>query len=118
MIETEVYQPLLPIPEIPVWSERLRQLSRQPLSFCADLPDIAERCEAWWAHDCLDRPVFTGSANKNRCRPITRRLELLDQPAAWFEEVCRHAAAAPRGGCAPLHPGGAAIHAGRPRRQV
>jgi hypothetical protein len=82
---TDLHQPVLPVPELPAWSEQLRQLSRQPLEFCPELPEIARRCEAWWAHDCLDRPVFTAGVNLNPARPITRRYELLHDPDEWFE---------------------------------
>jgi 5-methyltetrahydrofolate--homocysteine methyltransferase len=84
MTAADILQPVIPIPDIPAWSAQLRQLSHQPLELVPDLPEIAARCEAWWAHDCLDRPVFTGSANLNPARPVTRRLELLDQPDEWF----------------------------------
>jgi hypothetical protein len=33
----------------------------------------------------LDRPLFLATANPDPKRPITRRLELLEQPEAWFQ---------------------------------
>ena len=75
----------LPIPERDAWSAQLRALAAQPLEYCPDFPIIAKRFEAWWAHDCLDRPVFVASADTNPQRQILRRLELLDQPDAWFD---------------------------------
>ena len=74
-----------PMPDLSAWSAKMRQVGSQPLAFCEDLPTIAQRLEAWWAHDCLDRPVFTGAADKNPARPITRRYELLDDLDAWFD---------------------------------
>lgn len=76
---------LQPIPEIEIWSRQLREIATQPLENCEDFPIIAQRYEAWWAHDVLDRPVFIASADKNPARPLRRRLELLDQPDAWLE---------------------------------
>jgi hypothetical protein len=63
----------------------LEKIATKPLEFCEDLPNIAERFEAWWAHGVLDRPIFIATANSNPSRPITRRLELLEQPAAWLK---------------------------------
>jgi hypothetical protein len=76
--------PLLPLRDLTQWATCLRQVASQPLEFCPHFPTIAQRFEAWWAHDCIDRPVFIGAANGNPARPITRRLELLDQPDEWF----------------------------------
>ncbi len=67
------------------WSRQLTDLATRPLENCPDFPTIAKRFEAWWAHDCLDRPVFVASADTNPQRIISRRLELLDQPDAWFD---------------------------------
>lgn len=63
---------------------RLREISASPLAFCNDFPRIARRFEAWWHHEMLDRPVFLAAANSNPSRPITRRLDLLHDPDAWF----------------------------------
>ena len=73
-----------PIPELAAWSQQLAQMAAQPLEFCPDFPAIARRYEAWWAHTLLDRPIFIGTANRRPERPIDRRLELLQQPEAWF----------------------------------
>jgi hypothetical protein len=54
------------------------------LTFCADFPRIAQRFEAWWQGELLDRPIFLASANPNPARPITRRMELLDDLEAWY----------------------------------
>ena len=72
-------------PQLSVWAQTLQQIAAKPLEFCKDFPTIARRFEAWWAQDLLDRPVFIAAANTNLSRPITRRLELLDQPTAWFQ---------------------------------
>lgn len=77
--------PADPIPEIPEWSGVLERISAGPLTFCPALPEIARRLEAWWAGECLDRPVFLAAYNGNPARPITRRLELLHQPEKWLE---------------------------------
>ncbi len=75
----------VPIPDIETWSRQLSEIATQPLENCEDFPIIAQRYEAWWAHDVLDRPLFIASADKNPARPLRRRLEWLDQPDAWLE---------------------------------
>ena len=72
------------LPHLSGWSDNLEQIAREPLEFCPDFPSIARRSEAWWACACTDRPIFIGTANSNPARPITKRLELLDQPEEWF----------------------------------
>jgi hypothetical protein len=71
------------------WARQLSELAQQPLALCPGLPRIAQRFEAWWAHDCLDRPVFIASTNRNPARPITKRLELLHDPSQWLAEKVR-----------------------------
>jgi hypothetical protein len=78
------HPPVTPIPELAVWSTQLQQIAAQPLALCEGFPTIARRYEAWWAHDLLDRPIFIGAANTNPARPITRRLEVIEQPEQWF----------------------------------
>ncbi|HEY3341456.1 MAG TPA: hypothetical protein VGK81_05535 [Anaerolineae bacterium] len=73
-----------PINELEPWARQLGQIAAQGLELCPDFPRIAQRAEAWWAHECLDRPIFIGTTNPRPERPITRRLELLDQPEAWL----------------------------------
>ncbi|UCC63847.1 MAG: hypothetical protein JSV36_01965, partial [Anaerolineae bacterium] len=80
-----VYPAPTPMTELPAWAETLQQIAAEPLAFCEDFPAIAQRFEAWWAHDAFDRPVFMAAANTDPSRPITRRLELIQQPDAWFE---------------------------------
>lgn len=72
------------MPGLAAWSESLRQIASQPLEGCPDFPAIARRFEAWWAGALRDRPIFIGSANRNPARPITRRLDLLAHPEAWW----------------------------------
>jgi hypothetical protein len=79
------YPPIIPIEELSDWTRTLQRIAAEPLAFCPDFPTIARRFEAWWAHECLDRPIFIGTANTDPSRPITRRLELLRDPDAWFE---------------------------------
>jgi hypothetical protein len=79
------YPPETPIAELDVWTSDLSQIASRPLEFCEDSPAIARRFEAWWQQDVVDRPIFLASANNNPARPITRRLDLLDDEDAWFE---------------------------------
>ena len=74
-----------PIAELAQWSDQLRTISARPLAMCEDFPAIARRFEAWWAHELADRPIFIAAANTRPERPITRRVDLLDKPDAWFE---------------------------------
>jgi 5-methyltetrahydrofolate--homocysteine methyltransferase len=80
----DLNQAVIPLSGLPAWAAALRQVAAQPLALCPDFPAIARRLEAWWAHDLLDRPVLTGGVNPKPERPITRRLELLHDPDAWF----------------------------------
>jgi len=73
------------MPELSGWAKILQEIATKPLAFCEDFPAIAQRFEAFWAHEAADRPIFIAAANSDPSRPITRRLELLDQPDAWFE---------------------------------
>ena len=74
-----------PCSDIAAWTRTLTRMARQPLEFCPDFPRITQRMEAWWAHEAIDRPVILCTANKNPARPMTRRLELLHDPYAWFD---------------------------------
>jgi len=80
-----MYRPITPIPELAGWTAVLRDVAAGPLSYCRDWPRVAQRYEAWWAHDVTDRPLFTGSVNTNPSRRITRRVDLIDQPELWME---------------------------------
>ncbi|MCD4753016.1 MAG: hypothetical protein K8R40_08095 [Anaerolineaceae bacterium] len=62
------------------WTEQLTALSKNPLEFIPDFPQIAARFEAWWEHDCLDRPIFVASTNSNPERPVCRRWTSLKNP--------------------------------------
>ncbi|NSW53203.1 MAG: hypothetical protein HPY85_11915 [Anaerolineae bacterium] len=68
------------------WRNTLTRLSQQPMEFAPGFPGIAQRFEAWWQHDCLDRPIFIASCNGNPQRPTARRVDLLKTPDRWFEE--------------------------------
>ena len=85
MSQPITYPPISAIPDIPAWTQSLQQVAVTPLAFCEDFPTIARRFEAWWAHDLLDRPIFMASVNTKPDRSITRRLDLLDRPDAWFQ---------------------------------
>jgi hypothetical protein len=78
--------PRLDAIEREAWSQSLRAISSAPLQCRANFAEISRRHEAWWNHDCIDRPLFLAIANSNPARRITRRLELLDQPEAWLRE--------------------------------
>lgn len=75
---------LTSIPESSRWADILNKLAREPLQLCPDFPAIAARHEAWWEQSLVDHPLFLGAANTNPNRPITRRLELLEQPEQWL----------------------------------
>jgi hypothetical protein len=78
------YPPITPMPHLADWETTLTQIAAGPLAYAPDFPAIAARHEAFWLNELLDRPLFLASANKNPARPITRRLELLADRAAWF----------------------------------
>ncbi|MBI4557554.1 MAG: hypothetical protein HY706_08225 [Candidatus Hydrogenedentes bacterium] len=86
---TLTFPPPIPIAELGEWSQQLGAISAQPLEFCEEFPKIAQRFEAWWSHDVLDRPIFLATANRDPSRPITRRLEFLENADAWFETKFR-----------------------------
>ena len=71
------------------WTQKLTAISKEPLEFAPDFPRIAERFEAFWSHQCLDRPIFLASVNSNPARPIQKRLEYIQEPQGWFEEKYR-----------------------------
>lgn len=73
------------IEQIPAWTQTLTKLAREPLEFCPEFPTIARRLEAWWSQALVDRPIFMAEANPRPDRPITRRLELMDDPDRWLE---------------------------------
>jgi len=76
----------MPMEQIPLWTDGLTAIARQPLEFCEDFPRIAQRLEAWWRHELLDRPVFLAEADTRPEWAMTRRLELMHEPDAWFHE--------------------------------
>ena len=78
------YSPITPMPQLADWQATLTQIAAGPLDYAPDFATIAARHEAFWANEMLDRPLFLASVNKNPDRPITKRLELLDNHEAWF----------------------------------
>ena len=86
------HPPVLPIRECETWSRQLERIASEPLEFCEELPTIAQRFEAWWVQEVIDRPIFMASVNTSPARPITRRLELLEDgrfaAAVSASDVC------------------------------
>ena len=78
------YPDVLPMPGIPAWTQTLTQIAAAPLTYCPDFPQIAARHEAFWSCALIDRPIFIAEANRSPARPVTRRLDLLDDPDAWL----------------------------------
>ena len=68
------------------WLKRLKQIASQPLVHCREFPAIARRFEAWWTCGPTDRPIFMAAVGTNPHSDYARRLELLDQPDAWFDQ--------------------------------
>lgn len=68
-----------------LWADKLAALAQQPLTVCADFPTIAARHEAWWEQQLGNRPLFLATASTSGGRPVTRNLELLDDPQRWLE---------------------------------
>ena len=83
MADSLTYSPILTIPALESWAQTLQAIAAEPLSYCPDFPTIASRFEAWWRQELIDRPIFMAAANSDPTRPITRRLELIDDPDAW-----------------------------------
>jgi hypothetical protein len=84
-VMTHIVPPsVTPIPELSAWATTLDQIASKPLEFCPDFPAIAARYEAWWNQSLVDRPIIQASYNTKPERPITRRLELLEDGEAWF----------------------------------
>ena len=77
--------PVKPVEELNSWKQALGAVASEPLEYCPEFPQIATRWEAWRLQAMVDRPLLLGAANSDPSRPITRRLELLHDPDAWFE---------------------------------
>lgn len=68
-------------------------LARDPLALCPDFAERAGRHDAWWRREPAGgRPLLLGYANRDRERPVTRRLDRLAEPARWLEAKRRDAA--------------------------
>lgn len=64
-----------------------------PLALCPDFAERAARHEAWWHRSLAGgRPLLLGYANRDPARPVTRRMELMGEPARWLEAKRRDAA--------------------------
>jgi hypothetical protein len=66
------------------WAQNLATVAQTPLALLPDSLRIMTRFEAWWQQAALNRPLFIAKANADPTRPITRRLDLLDDADAWF----------------------------------
>ena len=68
------------------WTSLLTDRSREPLEFCPNFPRIAQRHEAFWAHECIDRPLLLSWMNTKSQRPTSKRLEFIREPERWLHE--------------------------------
>ncbi len=84
MPNAPAHLPVESLPERAVWAAQLKRIAQEPLSLCPQFPRIAQRFEAWWHQELLDRPLLIAAANGNPARPIDRRLELLHDADAWL----------------------------------
>jgi hypothetical protein len=73
-----------PIAERAEWTRTLTSVASERLEFCEDFPAIANRYEAWWRQEIIDRPIFAAITPRDPSRTITRHLDLLDRPEEWF----------------------------------
>lgn len=73
-----------PFAQSPTWAANLQAVAARGLELCPDLPRMAARFEAFWAHELLDRPIFIAETSTNPRRPITKRTDLLHQPERWL----------------------------------
>lgn len=72
--------------DINSWGAMSQELGKNPLQYCPEFPKIAQRHEAFWEQDLVDRPLFIAYADTNMKRSIDSRVGLLNQPDIWFEE--------------------------------
>jgi hypothetical protein len=68
------------------WTADLTRIASKPLQYCPDFPRIAARHEQWWKGELTDGPLLLATSDNNPSRPITRRLEDLENPDHWFDE--------------------------------
>ncbi|MEE4194252.1 MAG: hypothetical protein V2J07_03540 [Anaerolineae bacterium] len=68
------------------WTAALTTLSQESLEFAPDFPRIAQRHEAFWAHQCLDRPLLLSWMNTKPERPTSKHLEVIREPDRWLAE--------------------------------
>jgi len=84
-----VTHPVFEISEQLAWSDSLRAIGRQPLAECPEFPRIAQRFDAWWRQEVIDRPLWIATANNNPASPITRRIDLIEKPDEWLNAKLR-----------------------------
>lgn len=70
---------------LPLWTQQLTAVSREPLEFCPHFPDLAALWEAWWRRG-NDRPLllarYVGGPDPEV--PQGRLLHLLERPEEWL----------------------------------
>ncbi|MCC6579095.1 MAG: hypothetical protein IT440_01545, partial [Phycisphaeraceae bacterium] len=80
------HPPVDPVTQRAAWQAIQAKIAASSLAHCTDFPRIAQRYEAWWAHEALDRPILVAQVNGVPSRPINRRLDLLmGDPRAWLD---------------------------------
>lgn len=63
-------------------SEQLRKIGASPLTFCPDLPRIAQRWEAWWRFES-DRPLLRVGVAADKTIRWDKGFDLFDRPTEW-----------------------------------
>lgn len=80
------HPPVKPFSHREVWTANLARVRDRGLALCPDFERIAARFGAWWAHDCLDRPVFIGHTHAGCGRDVCKRTDLiLGDETTWFD---------------------------------
>jgi hypothetical protein len=80
------HQPIAPFAQQTAWTANLRQVRDGWLQLCPSWPKIAARFDAWWAHACVDRPIFIGSTAHGCGRAVCKHTDLLlGDEMTWFE---------------------------------
>jgi hypothetical protein len=78
------------------WTTKLQEMATTPLERRPDLPEVAERWEAWWSF-ASDRPILIGTVEDAARGAGVRRdklFDLLEQPEKWLEARLRQMSSA------------------------